>query len=256
MTGTSSTTRRQTADREAELSETAQSIQEHLKQYKLTVYDAARFPGFVSDVDRINSFIRKGIGHSLDAAMDLESFHKDKEEKLSDKLARRIQGGEAICDVVDAYEQEWKREKAKYRAMSDKKKYHTHPQFEDYRITLWSVNHPDEPLPPFTPGDEKDDEGDDDLVVGPMKRSLKCPLTQKWLENPVTSKLCRHTFSKREIFAFISRKGGRTSCPVPGCVKILDHASFYEDTMVERMVARAREEDSIHQSQTSFYDVE
>lgn len=56
--------------------------------------------------------------------------------------------------------------------------------FKDIELVTYlykDVNHPDEPMP-------EDDEGEDaDIVIGRAKESFKCPITQTWLEEPVTS---------------------------------------------------------------------
>lgn len=55
---------------------------------------------------------------------------------------------------------------------------------------MQDVNHAsDEPMPPYVaPGqvETADDDDDDDLLVSQGRRSMKCPLTGTWLEDPVT----------------------------------------------------------------------
>lgn len=46
-----------------------------------------------------------------------------------------------------------------------------------------------------------DEEGD--LVVGQVDKSLKCPITKVYFEEPVTSQVCKHSYSKAAIIAHI-----------------------------------------------------
>lgn len=59
-------------------------------------------------------------------------------------------------------------------------------------------------------------EEDDDLAVLPMENAaaLKCPITGTLMEDPVKSKLCGHSYSRRGIEQHI--KSSRV-CPVAGC---------------------------------------
>ena len=45
-------------------------------------------------------------------------------------------------------------------------------------------------------GEGEDLEGDEELMMGQVQRSLVCPLTQKELENPVKNTACGHVYSK------------------------------------------------------------
>lgn len=87
--------------------------------------------------------------------------------------------------------------------MPDKMKYGSSDYMKDFKQSVWvglfggylksskttvteiiycqDVNHPNEPMPEYD-GDE-----DTDIVIGRAKESFKCPITQTWLEEPVTS---------------------------------------------------------------------
>ena len=47
---------------------------------------------------------------------------------------------------------------------------------------------------------------DDDIVLGHIQRSLNCPLTKKYFDNPVTSKSCNHSYSKAAILEHIKKR--------------------------------------------------
>lgn len=54
------------------------------------------------------------------------------------------------------------------------------------------------------PADKSD--GEEELVMGGVKRSLVCPLTKKQIEEPVRSKKCNHSYSKAAILEHIARR--------------------------------------------------
>lgn len=47
---------------------------------------------------------------------------------------------------------------------------------------------------------------DDDVVLGHVQRSLYCPLTKRYFEDPVTSKSCNHSYSKAAILEHIKKR--------------------------------------------------
>ena len=61
-------------------------------------------------------------------------------------------------------------------------------------------------------GDESEEEmetqdgEDDELVLGHVQRSLNCPLTKKFFEDAVTSKICNHSYSKAAILEHIRKR--------------------------------------------------
>ena len=86
-------------------------------------------------------------------------------------------------DIVEAYKKEWTRENAKRQLLSDKKKYKKHAYYTDFQHEVWQVNHDaNEPIPES----DDDEDDDDDIVVGHVTLSTTCPITQSFLENPVS----------------------------------------------------------------------
>lgn len=56
-------------------------------------------------------------------------------------------------------------------------------------------------------GEEEEGEGGKgDVVMGQVQRSLICPLTKKFLEDPVTSKDCGHSYSRAAIMEHIRKR--------------------------------------------------
>ena len=61
---------------------------------------------------------------------------------------------------------------------------------------------------------------DADLLLSQVEVSHKCPLTQKLLEDPVSHRTCKHTYSRQAILDYIhgrAKNGKAARCPVSGC---------------------------------------
>lgn len=50
--------------------------------------------------------------------------------------------------------------------------------------------------------------------------------------------------------SLIRSRRGRAECPMTGCHKVLDQSALYDDTMLERSVERAIEEERLRTEQT------
>jgi len=77
---------------------------------------------------------------------------------------------------------------------------------------------------------------DDDIEVGGVTQDFKCPLTLTPLQNPMTSKVCKHSFSGDSIREYLAR--GVKRCPAAGCNKKITLSDLREDKALER---KARE---------------
>lgn len=49
-------------------------------------------------------------------------------------------------------------------------------------------------------------DSDDEIVVEQVQQSLNCPLTKRLLEAPVTSKVCKHSYSYSAIIEHIRQR--------------------------------------------------
>ncbi|KAI8377853.1 zinc-finger of the MIZ type in Nse subunit-domain-containing protein [Radiomyces spectabilis] len=255
-------------------SEGPQSITDIMNNFQIPSYESERLAGFFRDYDTIMSHIQHGFKQTIDVACDLEELqqsdmitplesdmqtyidleHQLQEQKtIIDELQRGVCDQRLKGDIMKEYTKKWEKNMRKYSNMPAKRKYYNHEQYNSFKQIIWNVNHPDEPMPPL--GEEDGRAKDDDIVIGATKLALKCPLTTTWFEEPLTSKLCKHTFSKAAIMALLKRSHGSVECPIPGCGKLIDQRVLYEDTLMERRVARqqALEASSSH---TEFYDVE
>ncbi len=75
----------------------------------------------------------------------------------------------------------------------------THPIIMDFSERVRGGDEEEE-------GEEEEGGGEGDLVVGQVDRSLKCPLTRVFLEDPVTSRVCKHSYSSAAIRAHIRQQ--------------------------------------------------
>jgi SUMO ligase MMS21 Smc5/6 complex component len=87
---------------------------------------------------------------------------------------------------------------------------------------------------------DNDDDGmeEDDVQVAFERESFICPLSQSELVNPVTSSVCKHTFSRDPINQYLRQQNHNPVCPVPGCNRRLQTADLKPNKAIERRVAR------------------
>ncbi|KAI5922887.1 zinc-finger of the MIZ type in Nse subunit-domain-containing protein [Camillea tinctor] len=155
---------------------------------------------------------------------------------------------------------------AKARAAED---YATRTLYERYGLNndyvgfkgMWhdAVHGADgKPLPDaskwFTQGgggrNNNEDDEDEDLVVAEEHISIHCPLSMVVMQDPYTSRKCKHTFEKAAILEFLkSQPEQQAQCPQTGCSKEVSKDDFYADQVMLRKIQRA-------QASNSRYDVE
>ncbi|KAG2198708.1 hypothetical protein INT47_005393 [Mucor saturninus] len=179
--------------------------------------------------------------------MDLESRVRNQNTTFT-TLATRINNGEILKNLMTPYEEIQTQLQAK--CTTEEEKYLTNEKYIDFRQNIWNINHPDELMPSLVEND------DDDIVMGSTKISLKCPLTTTWLEDPVTSTVCKHSFSKAAILDLMRQSGGSVVCPVSGCNKGIVPTYLINDEIMAERVTRVKARDEKNASSTQFFDVE
>ncbi|KAF9912387.1 hypothetical protein EC991_011079 [Linnemannia zychae] len=120
------------------------------------------------------------------------------------------------------------------------------PDLQTFRTKVWEVHHSSSGLPASTYGGRAggEDEDDDDMEIvvtgdGNNVQSLKCPLTTDFLEDPVTSAMCKHSFSSAAIRAMIQARP-RALCPVHGCNRAITLEMLQPNKALARKVARQK----------------
>ena len=91
-------------------------------------------------------------------------------------------------------------------------------------------------------GEDQNQEEDDELAivdngVSDSVNKLKCPLTMTLMEDPVMSKVCKHSYSRNAIFQHL-RNTRNTKCPVPGCINNKMTMNELEDDLETKMRVR------------------
>ncbi|KAG0260564.1 hypothetical protein DFQ27_003462 [Actinomortierella ambigua] len=105
---------------------------------------------------------------------------------------------------------------------------------KDFRQKVWEVHHPHTPLPSSTKNQGGADDDDGLEMIG-AEESFKCPLTTLYLEDPYTSVICKHSYSKEALIAHL--RSSRI-CPVQGCSRPLSMQDVQPNRALARRVAR------------------
>ncbi|KAI0354964.1 hypothetical protein OH77DRAFT_375203 [Trametes cingulata] len=186
----------------------------------------------------------------LDTEHEL-TMHEDVLEGLHQKLARN----EKIEGVTDLYQRTIQEKMDEYRHKTARQKYAKNDHYQKFKQAVYEVQHPDTAMPPLTDlipreeGDVSDDE--DELQIGGVTQDYKCPLSLTILVDPLTSKLCGHSYSAEAIKDYLGHsRARRKECPATGCKKQISLADLEPDKELARRAReaarreRAREEDA------------
>ena len=92
----------------------------------------------------------------------------------------------------------------------------------------------------FDHQNKQDEDEDDELAVvhntdetnANNTNKFKCPLTMTYFDDPVRSKVCKHSFSRNAIYEHLRRS---KKCPVPGCVNSSMGMAELEDDFETKM---------------------
>jgi SUMO ligase MMS21 Smc5/6 complex component len=95
-------------------------------------------------------------------------------------------------------------------------------------------------------GDVSDDD-DDEVQIGGATQDFKCPLTLRLMEDALTSRVCKHSFSTAAIHEFLKR--GPQKCPASGCQHRISKADLYEDKALRIRVRAAQRRAEMRQNE-------
>ncbi|KAG6917463.1 hypothetical protein DXG01_002440 [Tephrocybe rancida] len=173
-------------------------------------------------------------------------------EKVLDILAQKIAQGEVVENFVQQYNDDVEERKNKYESLTTRQKYLKSEEYASFRNNIHEVQYPDTAIPPLTEfipkgrdanpptedGDDSDD--DDDLEMGGVSQNYNCPITLTLLDDPVTSDVCKHSFSKAAILQSF-RGNEPVKCPAAGCTKRFTRANLKPNKdLVKRVKAYER----------------
>jgi len=93
---------------------------------------------------------------------------------------------------------------------------------------------------------EQDDQDDELAVVNPKSsdKNIKCPLALVAMEDPVRSKVCKHSFSRHAI---VNHLRSSKRCPVPGCSndRTMTTAELEDDPDTATLVRRYKKREEL-----------
>ena len=215
-------------------------------------------PGLEADVDALTRRSEAATRSAIDQRFALE----DDAAVLSElytaaSINRRPPPGEAEDEsdhtpppsTIDSLRELRARKKAEYEAIPNYERYARHNDYVSFK-KLWhdgATGDDGTPLPDAskwfradgTPvmsagvqgaaaadDDEEPEESDEDVAVSREVLSLKCPLTLRPMEEPLTNKQCKHTFERSAIIDYLSDAPAK-QCPQTGCSQVRIHIFFF-----------------------------
>ncbi|KAJ1882899.1 hypothetical protein H4R99_001231 [Coemansia sp. RSA 1722] len=216
----------------------------------------SRLQGVRNDIQNASDIIDQAMRFCTVAALDLEGFKETDGVKQMDTVLRSLidtqhhlamdntlitrAATQLDSESAEAvYSRKYESECKKYRKKSEAEKYGKSEAYRNFRQQLWDLTHEGEAMPGLFSGGgaDDDDEDDDDLVIAGTKVTYKCPITATWLIEPMTSKVCKHSYSREAILGYIRSQRGSGACPVGGCVHRITAKDLFADSVLERKVA-------------------
>ncbi|KAL1950256.1 hypothetical protein VTO73DRAFT_5380 [Trametes versicolor] len=182
-------------------------------------------------------------------------FELTAHEKVLDDMHQKLLKNEKIEGVADMYGKGVQEMLEEYKHKTARQKYAKSDHYQKFKQAVHEVQHPDAALPPLTDlipaedGDDSDD--DDDVQIGGVTQDYKCPLSLTILVDPLTSKLCGHSYSAAAIKEYLGYpRSNRKECPATGCKKEISMANLEPDKDLAKRAKeaarreRAKEDDS------------
>ncbi|RKO89130.1 zinc-finger of the MIZ type in Nse subunit-domain-containing protein, partial [Blyttiomyces helicus] len=114
----------------------------------------------------------------------------------------------------------------------------------EFEKKVWEARWPGKPFRGAGAAEEEVVEEEEDIVMGEARKAWKCPITQRPLEDPVTSFECEHSYSRAAIADWFKQQGqhkdgrSKAECPVAGCRLLIDFGKLKRDRDLEKEVAR------------------
>ena len=84
----------------------------------------------------------------------------------------------------------------------------------------------------------EDEDSDDDIAIQRATISIKCPLTLREFEDPLSSKKCGHSFEASAILEMLQTQRGSIQCPCAGCRETLTKQDLFRDAVLLRKIKR------------------
>lgn len=151
---------------------------------------------------------------------------------------------------------------AKYASQSKRSRYGDNNDYKTFKQILHDaqnpnsglhVSHPSTWFPEENENESRrgrnGDDSDEEVIIASASESLKCPLTLRYYDDPVTNNKCKHTidraglvdYHRTEARIFQGSHGNRrvAKCPQTGCDAMLALDDYERDELMARKVKRA-----------------
>ncbi|KAF9527555.1 zinc-finger of the MIZ type in Nse subunit-domain-containing protein [Crepidotus variabilis] len=181
----------------------------------------------------------RGIKEFIDVGEEMRA-HSESLGAIYQKIAR----GERIDNALELYEEGFKERVDAYASKTARQKYGKDERYHEFHSSIWEVTHHGEAMPPVTDFIEKEENGDsdsdEDIQVGGVTQNFTCPITLTTLVDPVTSRVCKHSFSRDAIKELCRDPRREIKCPASGCNQKFRFADCLPDESLAKKV-RAHE---------------
>lgn len=118
--------------------------------------------------------------------------------------------------------------------------------YVDFRSKIHFVSHDvDQELPDIRRFYSDFNQDDEELMVEEAVVSYICPLTKEYYQDPVTSSVCNHTFSRRAIEEVFNGSDSRTiKCPIPACSHYFKYVNLRPNAEIAAKAQARREREA------------
>lgn len=125
------------------------------------------------------------------------------------------------------------------QSKNDDKSLESVKHVSDFTKTVWNQHHGAATVE----SSQRDGEDEDEDVVMTETESqvnFTCPITKLEFVDPVSSRVCGHTFSRGAIEAHMKRMKEKARCPMLGCKNILTLEQMEENTVLAYQIKQAK----------------
>ncbi|KAH0831931.1 zinc-finger of the MIZ type in Nse subunit-domain-containing protein [Lanmaoa asiatica] len=202
-----------------------------VKDVAISLADLMEPGGAEEALDEVDAIMKK--------LLDIDQEMRSHEETLNN-LHQALMRGEVVENVLETYETEVKRRVDEFKTKTTRQKYASIDTYVEFRQGIYEVQNSGGAIPPINdlvPREDGDSSGeDDDLEVGGVTQDYKCPITLMVLEDPMTSTVCGHSYSRAAIQEFLKRAQYGKPCPASGCNKRITMDDLKADKALEKRV--------------------
>ncbi|KAK0248508.1 hypothetical protein B0A54_01124 [Friedmanniomyces endolithicus] len=172
---------------------------------------------------------------------------------------------------IDVFKGKLDDAKTRYQSTSLMARYAENDDYINFKQMVHDAQHPDndgdvphtrtwfpqeQEMPP--PGITKTrsgaqaDDDDDDIAIFRARISTKCPVTLQPFQDPLSSKLCSHSFEAAAILELLrtSSTRGSVQCPCTGCRETLTKKDLHRDPVLRRKLERTRRAQELDEEDT------